>query len=112
MAGRRTYRRIGPSVVQLPPVQELLARVPRQLAFLLLLGEVPPEAAKVAAVLVQEVALQLLVLRAVTRDLRQATDVTGFLLVFGRTAPFVALVICFVTLATQETRMSDKLPYT
>jgi hypothetical protein len=57
-----TYRGIGPSVVQLPPVEELLARVPRQLAFLLLPRELPPEAAQVAAVLVQEAVLQLLVL--------------------------------------------------
>ena len=59
-----TYRRVGPPIVELPPVEELLARVPRQLAFLLLPRELLPEAAQVAAVLVQETVLQLHVFRA------------------------------------------------
>ena len=92
-----TYRGIGPSVVQLPPVEELLARVPRQLAFLLLPRELPPEAAQVAAVLVQEAVLQLLVhpgRAAGLRD-RQAAQVGGFLLVFvgGTASFFIAIVI-------------------
>jgi hypothetical protein len=95
--------------VELPPVQELLARVPRQLALLLLLGEVSPQAAQVAAVLVQEAALELLVLRAVTRNLWQAAHVDGFLLIFRGTTPLEAVVICFVILAIQEKRMADKL---
>jgi len=92
-----TYRGIGPSVVQLPPVEELLARVPRQLAFLLLPRELPPEAAQVAAVLVQEAVLQLLVLpgRAAGLRDRQAAQVGGFLLVFvgGTASLFIAIVI-------------------
>ena len=59
-----TYRGVGPPVVELPPVEELLARVPRQLAFLLLPRELLPEVAQVAAVLVQETVLQLHVFRA------------------------------------------------
>ena len=59
-----TYRGIGPPIVELPPVEELLARVPRQLAFLLLPRELLPEAAQVAAVLVQEAVIQLHVFRA------------------------------------------------
>ena len=50
--------------MELPPVEELLARVPRQLALLLLPRELLPEAAQVAAVLVQEAVLQLHVFRA------------------------------------------------
>jgi hypothetical protein len=92
-----TYRGIGPSVVQLPPVEELLAGVPRQLAFLLLPRELPPEAAQVAAVLVQEVVLQLLALsgRAAGLRDRKAAQVDGFLLIFvgGTASFFIAIVI-------------------
>jgi hypothetical protein len=87
--------------VELPPVEELLARLPRQLALLLFLGEVPPEAAQVAAVLVQEVALELLVLCAVARYLWQAAQVHGFLLIFRGTTSLEAVVIC--------SDMADKL---
>ena len=59
-----TYRGVGPPVVELPPVEELLARVPRQLAFLLLPRELLSEAAQVAAVLIQEAVLQLHIFRA------------------------------------------------
>ena len=52
-----TYRGVGPPVVELPLVEELLARVPRQLAFLLLPRELLLEAAHVAAVLVREAVL-------------------------------------------------------
>ena len=41
-----TYRGVGPPVVELLPVEEFLARVPRQLAFLLLPQELLPEAAQ------------------------------------------------------------------
>jgi hypothetical protein len=95
--------------VELPPVQELLARVPRQLALLLLLGEVPPEAAQVAAVLVQEVALELLVVGAVIREIWQAAHVDGFLLIFGGTTPLETVVICFLILVIQKQNMADKL---
>ena len=93
-----TYRGVGPPVVELPPVEELLARVPRQLALLLLPRELLPEAAQVAAVLVQEAVLQLLVFRARAAGRlgdRQADQVDGFLLIVGGgTTPFVAIVIC------------------
>ena len=79
-------------------MEELLARVPRQLAFLLLPRELLLEAAQVAAVLVQETVLQLLVFRARAAGRlgdRQADQVDWFLLiVVGGTAPFVAVVIC------------------
>ena len=72
----------------MPPVQEPLARLPRQPAALLLLpGELPPEASQVAAVLVQELARQLLALAG-----RQAGDVAGLLLIFGRTPALVVVV--------------------
>ena len=93
-----TYRGIEPPVVELPPVEELLARVPRQLALLLLPRELLPEAAQVATVLVQEAILQLLVFRARAAGRlgdRQADQVDGFLLIVGGgTTPFVAIVIC------------------
>jgi hypothetical protein len=87
----RTYRWVGPSVVQLPPVQEPLARLPRQPAALLLLlpGELPPEASQVAAVLVQELALQ------------EAGDVAGLLLIFGRT-PALVVVVASCLIKTQR----------
>lgn len=59
-----TYRRIGPLVVQLPPVQQLLPGFLGELPFLLPLGELLAEAAQVAAVLPQKLVLELLVLGA------------------------------------------------
>jgi len=61
---RSAYRRIGPLVVQLPPVQQLLPGLLGELPFLLPLGELLTKATQVAAVFPQKLVLELLVLGA------------------------------------------------
>lgn len=86
-----SYRWIGPLVVQLPPVQQLLPGLLGKLAFLLPLGELLPEAAQVAAVLPQKLVLELLVLGAGIDLFRTAS----VLVILGRPGAFtVTLCRC------------------
>jgi len=76
--------------VQLPPAQQLLPGLLRELPFLLPLGELLPEAAQVAAVLPQELVLQLLVLGAGIDLFRTAR----VLVILGRAGAFTVVTIC------------------
>lgn len=60
----RSYGRVRPLVVQLPPLQQLLPGFLGELPFLLPLGELLAQASQVAAVLPQKLVLQLLILGA------------------------------------------------
>jgi hypothetical protein len=57
-----SYGRVGPLVVQLPPLQQRLPGLLGELPSLLPLGKLPPEASQVAAVLFQKLVLQLRIL--------------------------------------------------
>lgn len=88
------YRRVGPLVVQLPPVQQLLPRLLGELPFLLPLGELLAKAAQVAAVLPQKLVLELLVLGAGIDLLRTAR----VLLILGRPGDLTVTVCGSTTL--------------
>jgi hypothetical protein len=75
--------------VQIPPVQQLLPGLLGELPFLPPLAELLAEAAHVAAVLPQQLVLQLLVLRAGV-DLLRAARVQ---VILGRPSTF-AIIVC------------------
>jgi len=77
-----TYRRIRPFVVQLPPTEEFLAGFFGKLPFLLFLGELLLKTTQVAAVLLQEMVLQLSVFRSRVYLRQFCLSSTVFLILF------------------------------
>lgn len=78
--------------MQLPPLEELLPGLLGKLPFLLPLGELLSEAAQVAAVLPQELMLELVVLGAGIDSFRAAR----VLVILGRPGAFTATVCKYI----------------